>query len=58
MAATMPTLRLAPEDDSDKIIVSKKGLAELKRRADQAEARERENERLRGEGERLRKENA
>ncbi len=55
MTAPIPSLRLAPEDESDQIIVSKKGLAELKRIADQAEERQREIERLRKENEDLRR---
>jgi Family of unknown function (DUF6444) len=49
MAAAIPILRLTPEDESDEIVVSKKGLAELRRIAEQAEARAREIERLRKE---------
>ncbi|MGI0054326.1 MAG: IS66 family transposase, partial [Thermoplasmata archaeon] len=55
MAAAIPALGLAPEDESDEIVVSKKGLAELKRIADQAEARESENQRLREENAELRR---
>ncbi len=46
MAATLPLWRLTPKDDDDEIVVSKKGLAELKR---EAEEQARENERLRRE---------
>ncbi|MGI0129136.1 MAG: IS66 family transposase, partial [Thermoplasmata archaeon] len=49
MAAAIPSLHLTPEDESDQIIVSKKGLAELKRIAERAEAKDREIERLRKE---------
>ncbi len=52
MALPMPELRLVPEDESDQIVVSKKGLAELKR---QAEEQARENERLRRENAELRR---
>ncbi|MGI0140958.1 MAG: IS66 family transposase [Thermoplasmata archaeon] len=55
MSTAIATLRLAPEDESDEIVVSKKGLAELKRRADQADQQARENERLRKEIEELRR---
>ncbi|MGI0052742.1 MAG: hypothetical protein ACRECR_00575 [Thermoplasmata archaeon] len=44
MSAALPAIRRSPEDENDELIVSKKGFAELKRGA---EARERENERLR-----------
>ncbi|MGI0128878.1 MAG: IS66 family transposase, partial [Thermoplasmata archaeon] len=46
---------LAPESESDEIIVSKKGLAELKRIAEQAQAHEWENQRLREEVKELRR---
>ena len=46
---------MAPEDRDDEIIVSKKGLAELKRQAEQAEAHAREVERLRKENAELRR---
>ena len=52
MAAVLPILRLTPEDEDDTIVVSKKGLAELKR---QAEERAREVERLRKENSELRR---
>ena len=55
MAAAAHSFGLSPEDESDQIVVSKKGLAELKRRADQADAREREVERLRRENAELRR---
>ena len=49
MAAVLRNLCLAPEDEGDEIVVSKKGLEELKRRADQAEVQAQEIERLRRE---------
>ena len=55
MAGLLPVFQLAPEDEDDEIVVSKKGLAELKRIAEQAEAREREIERLRKEVTELRR---
>ncbi|EQD49775.1 transposase IS66 family [mine drainage metagenome] len=42
-------MRLTPKDEDDEIIVSKKGLAELRRQAEQAEERAKEIERLRRE---------
>ena len=55
MAALLRPLRLAPENEDDEIVVSKKGLEELKRRVDQAEAQAREIERLRREVAELRR---
>lgn len=52
MAAVLAPWRLAPENEDDEIVVSKKGLAELKRRA---EERDREIERLRKENAELRR---
>ena len=49
MAATLQPWRLTPKDEDDEIIVSKKGLEELRRQAEQAEERAREIERLRRE---------
>jgi len=55
MRARDPAVLLAPEEKDDEIVVSKKGLAELKRRADQADQQARENERLRKEVAELRR---
>ena len=55
MSARDPTFLLAPEGTEDEIVVSKKGLAELERRADQADQQARENERLRKENAELRR---
>jgi transposase len=52
MSARDPTVLLAPEGTGDEIVVSKKRLAELKRRADE---QARENERLRKENAELRR---
>ncbi|MGI0156142.1 MAG: IS66 family transposase [Thermoplasmata archaeon] len=52
MAATLAPLRLTPENETDQIVVSKKGLRELER---QAEERAREIERLRRENAELRR---
>jgi hypothetical protein len=49
MAAPSACFRLTPEDESDEIVVSKKGLEERKRPAAQAKEPARENERLRKE---------
>ena len=48
-------MRLTPKDEDDEIIVSKKGLEELRRQAEQAEERAREIERLRRENAELRR---
>ena len=55
MAATLQPWRLAPKDQEDKINVSKKGLEERRRQAEQAEERVREIERLRRENAKLRR---
>ncbi len=52
MAAVLAPLRLTPENEDDQIVVSKKGLRELER---QAEERTREIERLRRENAELRR---
>jgi hypothetical protein len=44
MAAPLQPWRLTPKDGDDEIIVSKKGLEELRRQAEQAEERAREIE--------------
>ena len=44
MAATLQPWRLTPKDEDDEIIVSKRGLEELRRQAEQAEERAREIE--------------
>jgi transposase len=49
VTAVLSPLHLTPKDEDDEIIVSKKGLEELRRQADQAEERAREIERLRRE---------
>ncbi|MCW6166999.1 MAG: hypothetical protein LVQ64_00930 [Thermoplasmatales archaeon] len=52
MTAVLAPLRLTPENEDDQIVVSKKGLRELER---QAEERAREIERLRRENAELRR---
>jgi len=52
VAAVLVSLRLNPESEDDQIVVSKKGLRELER---QAEERAREVERLRRENAELRR---
>lgn len=55
MAAVLAPFHLTPEDEADEIIVSKRGLEELRRQAQQAEERAREIERLRRENAELRR---
>ena len=55
MTAVLSPLRQTPKDEDDEIVVSKKGLEELRRQAEQAEVRAREIERLRRENAELRR---